>query len=126
MFFFSPVMNVFPPNLSFITWGFSFLRVQGIRWYIQFYDLFLLFFIRHLPDINVTLEAMLQPKVTSLPGHIQAVYVQNIAKLYAKILARQEEVCLQAVTSNKHFDVVAKLISRLHKCDGIRWTHWQL
>lgn len=37
---------------------------------------------------------MLQPKVTSLPGHIQAVYVQNIAKLYAKILASEEEVCL--------------------------------
>ena len=37
---------------------------------------------------------MLQPKVTSLPGHIQAVYVQNIAKIFAKILAsgqQQEE-----------------------------------
>ena len=51
-----------------------------------------LLFTRHLPDINVTLEAMLQPKATSLPGHIQAVYVQNIAKLYAKLLANQEEV----------------------------------
>ena len=49
-------------------------------------------FTRQLPDINVTLEAMLQPKATSLPGHIQAVYVQNIAKLYAKLLANQEEV----------------------------------
>ncbi|XP_073259026.1 AP-3 complex subunit delta-1-like isoform X2 [Porites lutea] len=48
-------------------------------------------FSEHLPDINVTLEAMLQPKATSLPGHIQAVYVQNIAKLYAKLLANQEE-----------------------------------
>ena len=37
---------------------------------------------------------MLQTKVTSLPGHIQAVYVQNIAKLYAKLLASEaEEVC---------------------------------
>ena len=35
---------------------------------------------------------MLQRKATSLPGHIQAVYVQNIAKLYAKLLANQEEV----------------------------------
>ena len=52
------------------------------------------FFTRHLPDINATLEAMLQPKVTSLPGHIQAVYVQNIAKLYANILASEEEVSL--------------------------------
>lgn len=48
-------------------------------------------FSEYLPDINATLEAMLQPKVTSLPGHIQAVYVQNIAKLYAKILASEEE-----------------------------------
>ncbi|KAJ7386345.1 AP-3 complex subunit delta-1 [Desmophyllum pertusum] len=48
-------------------------------------------FSEHLPDIHTTLEAMLQTKVTSLPGHIQAVYVQNIAKLYAKILASEEE-----------------------------------
>ena len=57
------------------------------------YDLtctFLLLFTRHLPDIHTTLEAMLQPKVTSLPGHIQAVYVQNIAKLFAKILASED------------------------------------
>lgn len=47
-------------------------------------------FSEHLPDIHVTLEAMLQPKVTSLPGHIQAVYVQNIAKLFAKILASED------------------------------------
>ena len=46
---------------------------------------------RHLPDIHTTLEAMLQPKVTSLPGHIQAVYVQNIAKLYAKVLASEQQ-----------------------------------
>lgn len=57
---------------------------------------FTLLFTRHLADINVTLEAMLQPKATSLPGHIQAVYVQSIAKLYAKILAnQQEEVCVK-------------------------------
>lgn len=56
-------------------------------------DLFKLFWsIRHLPDISATLDALLQPKATSLPGHIQAVYVQNIVKLYAKLLANQEEV----------------------------------
>ncbi|RMX51650.1 hypothetical protein pdam_00021484 [Pocillopora damicornis] len=48
-------------------------------------------FSEHLPDIHSTLEAMLQTKVTSLPGHIQAVYVQNIAKLYAKLLASEAE-----------------------------------
>lgn len=48
-------------------------------------------FSEHLPDISATLDALLQPKATSLPGHIQAVYVQNIVKLYAKLLANQEE-----------------------------------
>ncbi|XP_068728186.1 AP-3 complex subunit delta-1-like [Montipora capricornis] len=43
-------------------------------------------FSEHLPDINITLAALLHPKATSLPGHIQAVYVQNIAKLYSKLL----------------------------------------
>ena len=52
---------------------------------------FVLLFTRHLPDIHTTLEAMLQPKVTSLPGHIQAVYVQNIVKLFAKIVASQQQ-----------------------------------
>ena len=33
---------------------------------------------------------MLKPKVTGLPGHIQSVYVQNITKLYARILAQAE------------------------------------
>lgn len=34
---------------------------------------------------------MLKPKVTSLPGHIQAVYVQNVLKLYAAVLLKAEE-----------------------------------
>lgn len=34
---------------------------------------------------------MLRPKVTTLPGHIQSVYVQNIAKLYGRILDAAEE-----------------------------------
>lgn len=33
---------------------------------------------------------MLRPKVTNLPGHIQAVYVQNILKLYSSILVKSE------------------------------------
>lgn len=37
-----------------------------------------------------TLEAMLRPKVATLPGHIQAVYVQNAAKLFATVLNSQE------------------------------------
>lgn len=44
----------------------------------------------------MTMESMLRTKATSLPGHIQAVYVQSIAKLYAHMLKQIEdevEVC---------------------------------
>uniref|UniRef100_A0A663FFL3 AP-3 complex subunit delta-1 n=1 Tax=Aquila chrysaetos chrysaetos TaxID=223781 RepID=A0A663FFL3_AQUCH len=47
-------------------------------------------FSEHLEEANQTLEAMLRPKVTTLPGHIQAVYVQNMVKLYASILQQKE------------------------------------
>ena len=46
---------------------------------------------RFLVDPHETLEAMLKPRVTSLPGHIQSVYVQNIIKLYSCILVKAEE-----------------------------------
>nr|XP_033810501.1 AP-3 complex subunit delta-1 isoform X2 [Geotrypetes seraphini] len=48
-------------------------------------------FSEHLPEPSQTLEAMLRPKVTTLPGHIQAVYVQNLVKLYASVLHRKEQ-----------------------------------
>ncbi|XP_078574749.1 AP-3 complex subunit delta-1-like isoform X3 [Branchiostoma floridae x Branchiostoma japonicum] len=48
-------------------------------------------FSEHLRDPKGTLEDMLRQKVTSLPGHIQAVFVQNIMKLYAAILVKYEE-----------------------------------
>lgn len=47
--------------------------------------------IRYLKDPKTTLEAMLRPKITALPGHIQSVYVQNLLKLYANILKKAEE-----------------------------------
>uniref|UniRef100_A0A5F8GPL7 AP-3 complex subunit delta-1 n=1 Tax=Monodelphis domestica TaxID=13616 RepID=A0A5F8GPL7_MONDO len=47
-------------------------------------------FSEHLQEPHQTLEAMLRPKVTTLPGHIQAVYVQNMVKLYASILQQKE------------------------------------
>ncbi|XP_028855658.1 AP-3 complex subunit delta-1 isoform X3 [Denticeps clupeoides] len=47
-------------------------------------------FSEHLEDPMQTLEAMLRPKVATLPGHIQAVYVQNAAKLFATVLRKQE------------------------------------
>lgn len=49
-----------------------------------------LFISRHLTDPKAVLEAMLKPKITALPGHIQSVYVQNIIKLYADIIKRAE------------------------------------
>lgn len=45
---------------------------------------------RHLENPVQTLEAMLRPKVATLPGHIQAVYVQNAAKLFATVLKSHE------------------------------------
>uniref|UniRef100_A0A8C8CDG7 AP-3 complex subunit delta-1 n=1 Tax=Oncorhynchus tshawytscha TaxID=74940 RepID=A0A8C8CDG7_ONCTS len=47
-------------------------------------------FSEHLEDPMATLEAMLRPKVATLPGHIQAVYVQNAAKLFSTVLCGQE------------------------------------
>ncbi|KAK3753179.1 hypothetical protein RRG08_024453 [Elysia crispata] len=47
-------------------------------------------FSEHLSNPKATLEAMLRPKITSLPGHIQSIFVQNILKLYGKILKAAE------------------------------------
>ncbi|XP_053701715.1 AP-3 complex subunit delta-1 isoform X5 [Synchiropus splendidus] len=47
-------------------------------------------FSEHLENPLQTLEAMLRPKVATLPGHIQAVYVQNAAKLFATVLKSEE------------------------------------
>ncbi|XP_049321811.1 AP-3 complex subunit delta-1 isoform X4 [Astyanax mexicanus] len=47
-------------------------------------------FSEHLEDPMQTLEAMLRPKVATLPGHIQAVYVQNAAKLFSTVLRKHE------------------------------------
>ena len=52
-------------------------------------------FSEFLPEPRETIDALLNPKITALPGHIQAVFVQNIVKLYASILVRAEaEVCV--------------------------------
>ncbi|CAL1543843.1 unnamed protein product [Lymnaea stagnalis] len=47
-------------------------------------------FSEHLNNPKATLEAMLKQKITSLPGHIQSIFVQNILKLYGKILKAAE------------------------------------
>ncbi|XP_022087832.1 AP-3 complex subunit delta-1-like isoform X2 [Acanthaster planci] len=43
-----------------------------------------------LLEPRLTLEAMLRQRVTSLPGHIQSIYVHNIIKLYSAILIKLE------------------------------------
>lgn len=64
---------------------------------------------RHLQEPQQTLEAMLRPKVTTLPGHIQAVYVQNVVKLYASILQQKE----QAADTEAAQEVTQLLVERL-------------
>lgn len=64
---------------------------------------------RHLQGPQQTLEAMLRPKVTTLPGHIQAVYVQNVVKLYASILQQKE----QAADTEAAQEVTQLLVERL-------------
>ncbi|XP_061175521.1 AP-3 complex subunit delta-1-like isoform X2 [Saccostrea echinata] len=48
-------------------------------------------FSQHLKNPREALEAMLKPKITTLPGHIQSVFVQNILKLFGSILKTSEE-----------------------------------
>lgn len=48
-------------------------------------------FSEHLKDPRATLEAMLKPKITLLPGHIQSVYVQNLLKLYGNVIKAAED-----------------------------------
>ncbi|GMR37257.1 hypothetical protein PMAYCL1PPCAC_07452, partial [Pristionchus mayeri] len=45
----------------------------------------------HVSNIPSVLEAMLKAKVGSMPGHILAVYVQNMAKLYTALLVKAEQ-----------------------------------
>jgi AP-3 complex subunit delta-1 len=47
-------------------------------------------FSSYLPNARGTIDALLNPKITALPAHIQAVFVQNIVKLYASILVKAE------------------------------------
>ena len=55
-------------------------------------------FSEHLTDPRSTLDSLLNPKVIALPPHIQAVFVQNIVKLYASILVKAEaEVSIMSV-----------------------------
>eukprot|EP00112_Aurelia_sp_Birch-Aquarium-sp1_P011804 Seg2482.5 transcript_id=Seg2482.5/GoldUCD/mRNA.D3Y31 product="AP-3 complex subunit delta-1" protein_id=Seg2482.5/GoldUCD/D3Y31 len=48
-------------------------------------------FSEHLDDLKVRMESLLHTRASSLPGHIQGVYVQNIAKLYSRIITKAEQ-----------------------------------
>lgn len=48
-------------------------------------------FATELQNPRATLDAMLRGKLVQLPGHIQAIYVQNILKVFAHILSQEEE-----------------------------------
>ncbi|CAG0883727.1 unnamed protein product [Cyprideis torosa] len=45
----------------------------------------------HLPDPRGTLEAMLRTRVSNLPPHVAAAYIQNLLKMYSRILTVAEE-----------------------------------
>jgi len=64
-------------------------------------------FSQYLTDPQSTLEAMLRGRVFALPGHIQAVYVQNILKLFTHILTRTEEQ-QDVERMNKLCDMIAE------------------
>lgn len=66
-------------------------------------------FSEHLENPSQTLEAMLRPKVATLPGHIQAVYVQNAAKLFATVLKSEEGNTDSTVTQ----ETIQLMIDRL-------------
>ncbi|CAG0900344.1 unnamed protein product, partial [Darwinula stevensoni] len=48
-------------------------------------------FAEFLPDPRGTLEAMVRMRMGSLPSHIQATFIQNILKVYSRIISRAEE-----------------------------------
>ncbi|XP_037068745.1 AP-3 complex subunit delta-1-like [Pollicipes pollicipes] len=48
-------------------------------------------FSEYLPNIRSTVESMLRTRPASLPPHILAVYVQNVLKLYGRMLGRAEQ-----------------------------------
>lgn len=56
--------------------------VDVIEVFLTFFEIFS----RHLKDPDAVLESILKAKVTVLPGHIQAVFIHNLLKLYAHIL----------------------------------------
>ena len=61
----------------------------------------------HLKEPEAVLEAVLKSKITVLPGHIQAVFIHNIMKLYAHILHKassdeEKKNALQVIYSHHY------------------------
>lgn len=78
-------------NLWLPTKGLLYKYIDDSFEHFTFSCYILIQFFRQLTDPRSVLEAMLKPKITALPGHIQSVYVQNTIKLYANIIKRAEE-----------------------------------
>lgn len=51
-----------------------------------------MFLCRHLKDPSATLEAILNTRITSFPGHIQSIYYQSILKIFTHIVTNDESV----------------------------------
>ncbi|XP_057298672.1 AP-3 complex subunit delta-1-like isoform X2 [Hydractinia symbiolongicarpus] len=47
-------------------------------------------FAEHISDIHGVIDCLVHPRVTSLPAHIQCVYVQAIAKMFSRVLTKSE------------------------------------
>lgn len=63
-----------------------------------------------LEDPLATLQSMLRSQASSLPGHIQAVYVHNILKLAAAILYKAEKE-----GDNETMEQVSYTVTRLYE-----------
>lgn len=66
------------------------------------------------------MEALLHPHITDLPGHIQAIFVQNIIKLYASILVKAEAEVWEVLVIFQFVIVInrvqLKLLKKLEPC----------
>jgi len=81
-------------------------------------------FARHLPDARDTLRAMFRGKLSSLPAHVQAVYIQNGLKLFVFAaskesgeplldLAKELEERLSALLTSSDLEVQERASSAL-------------
>ena len=88
--FFFIILRCIFSVFNFSPWSFTEMNISIDNHCMSIICMITPFLHRHLSNPKATLEAMLRPKITSLPGHIQSIFVQNILKLYGKILKAAE------------------------------------